>query len=437
MTCSHETPNSGSVHGGIFLQALVGLILGLLLTAGILLLGGRFSPERPGTVTVPPTERPTPTPDLMELSVPAAPTSTETPEPSPTPTETDTKTELATATQTEAPPPPMREEMALVPPNPLEALGAPPQPPAGAEEPQPVTPAEIEVERTVQRPLPSGVVPPSPEAPVAVPETETVSVSPPAVGPGPQPGEPAPPPAPDGAQLTARAMERANAAQDYADTQQASRYAPVQYQEGQRVYGLGIEAMRNERLGAAVERFRESASAFLDAASMSARTRSAEQVRAKAFPKVLEARNLAARRLYQQADLLYQQYLREAPSDAQVGLEYGEMLMDRLSFTRGYQQLRNTLDLPGLLPAQRARIHARFADAYHRSGDLEGAVREAELSAQHDPANPNYAKQLNQYRQELSQRKPPNGQQPTRPAPRPRPGVIEDLTGSLLERIAP
>ncbi|NUN95093.1 MAG: hypothetical protein HUU16_02865 [Candidatus Omnitrophica bacterium] len=433
--------------GGILVQALVGLLLGLLITAGVLVFGERFAPERPGSRATSSSPRPTPTPTWTEEPTPFEPTATDTPEPSPTPTETETETPVATDTQ--APLVPESQAMALLPPNPLEGVVAPPKPPAGAGPPQPVSPPEAEAPGVVQETAPPGVVPPAPEAPVAIPESETVSapptapeteavsVPPPASEPVIQPIETAPTPTPDLAPLAAKAMERANAAQDYADSQQASRYSPVQYQEGQRVYGLAMEAMRNERHRAALERFRESASAFLDSASMSVRMRSTEELRAKAFAKVLEARNLASRRQYQQADVLYQQYLREAPSDAQISLEYAEMLMDRLSFARGYQQLRKTLELPGLLPVQRARIHARFADAYHRSGDLEGAIREVSLSLQHDPENPNYANQLNQYRMELAQRRRPSGQQVTRPAPRPRPGVIEDLTGMLLERIAP
>jgi Tfp pilus assembly protein PilF len=228
-----------------------------------------------------------------------------------------------------------------------------------------------------------------------------------------------------------KARGEAAAAQDFADSREAGQFAPAPYQEGQKIYGLGMDALKNQRFNVALERFTQSAGAFIEAASEAGRNRAGEMTRSQAAAMLQQARELAAKRRIPEAEKSYVLFLQQFPQDAKVSVEYGMLLMNNGAYVRGMQHLRKTLQLPGLLPAQRAQIHARFAEAYHQTGQIDFALVEITEAIRTEPSNPSYQKMLAQLQREAAQRRQAQPQRPPGAAPL---NPIQDLTGSVLDR---
>jgi len=136
------------------------------------------------------------------------------------------------------------------------------------------------------------------------------------------------------------------------------------------------------------------------------------------------------KRAYPQAEQSYLAYLQQVPQDAQISMEYGEMLTDRLSYSRGIQVLAQTLQMPSLLPVQRGRIYWRFAEGHRRAGNLQAAIQSIRLAIQFDPQNSGYINLLNQYQYEASERQRIQQQRQGY-----QQNLIQGLTGSVLDSL--
>ncbi len=275
----------------------------------------------------------------------------------------------------------------------------------------------------------------TPEVPAATPEHEESS---PATVPGkptntPTPAtviEPAPVPTSAFLVKARMAQSQAEKAQEAAEGKQADRYAVSEFQEGLRLYTLGLESMERERYQTATKRFGDSAGAFIRAGSAAERIHAAQAVRAQARELVDQARSLVEKRAYPQAEQSYLAYLQQVPQDAQISMEYGEMLTDRLSYSRGIQVLAQTLQMPSLLPVQRGRIYWRFAEGHRRAGNLQAAIQSIRLAIQFDPQNSGYINLLNQYQYEASERQRIQQQRQGY-----QQNLIQGLTGSVLDSL--
>ncbi len=225
-----------------------------------------------------------------------------------------------------------------------------------------------------------------------------------------------------------KAQELSERAQVSAEKKQADQYASTSYQEGLRLYTLGLEASEKELYQTAARRFAEAAGAFIKAESAAHRITLSHEMGIQARSLAEQARGLVAQGAYQQAEQVYLAYLQKVPQDAQISYEYGEMLADNLSYSRGIQVLNQTLKMPNLPPEQRARIYWRFAEGHHRAGNLQIAIQSIRLAIQYDPRNSGYISLLNQYQYEASERQRIQQQRQGS-----QQNLIQNLTGSVLD----
>ena len=304
------------------------------------------------------------------------------------------------------PPPPVAEDMAVV----MEPSESSPAKPEPAPESSPV----------------EGSALPGKEEPAPA----QVAVRPTAISATTERTEPRPAPVSAFLERAHLAQKQSEKAQTSAEEQQADRYAPTEFQEGLRLYTLGLESMDRERYQTAAKRFSDSADAFIQAGAAAERIHAAQETRTKARELVDQARVLVEKRAYQQAEKAYLAYLQQVPQDAQISLEYGEMLLDRLSYSRGIQVLSQTLKMPSLLPVQRGRIYWRFAEGHRRSGNLQAAIQSIRQAIQYDPQNSGYVSLLNQYQYEASERQRVQQQRQGS-----QQNLIQDLTGSVLDSL--
>lgn len=403
--------------GSGIIQVLVGLAVGTGLALTLFGLAFFYAPRPHESQAIPGAPQ-----ALVSSTLTRTATATITPEATasltPVPSETTlAATPTATATQeTVAGDSSMFDPIGSLPPPPLPetiTLGNVPQP----DQPAPITGST---------PTPTGI-------PMAIPTPEsTGGVS---EGPSPSPTQPLPAlvtPTPTSSfQMAAlNARKRAETAQDSADSLDAAQLAETPYVKGLQLYTEGIESLEKDKFRTAERHFVDAAQAFILAASLSTRARIGQPLPGQPLQLVEQARSLVSRREYTQAEKAYLEYLRQNSQDAEIVLEYGEMLTDRVSYTRGMKLLAQTLQMPNLHPLGRARIHARFAEGYRRSGDLNTAIREIRLALRDDPQNSNYASMYNQYHYEASERAKAQQQRQNS-----QQRVIGDLTGSLIDSL--
>jgi len=411
------------------LQLVVGLLIGGAVAAAAIGLKEQLRPvhRTPGVepsvteitptpmeTVSPPTETPSPT-DTPDLEHTATPTQGVAPEVQST-TQTVTSASGTGAYPVEVPPsvfggnllpPPPVEESMMTVESPGESSPVKPGPISES------SPAEGSVPQEKEEPTPTQVI----ESPSVTPTSTQVT-------------EPRPAPPSAFIERAHLAQKQAEKAQTSAEELQADRYAPTEFQEALRLYTLGVEAMDRERYQTAAKRFSDSADAFIKAGAVAERLHTAQETRTKARELVDQARALVEKRAYQQAEKAYLEYLQQVPQDGQISLEYGEMVLDRLSYSRGIQVLSQTLKMPSLLPVQRARIYWRFAEGHRRSGNLQAAIQSIRQAIQFDPQNSAYVSLLNQYQYEAAERQRVQQQRQGF-----QQNLIQDLTGSVLDSL--
>ena len=410
------TPATIQEKGSGLLQVFLGLLAGGTITMALFALAFFYAPHTKESQAIhsPLSEVASPTPMLI-VAATATPEATSAPTPSPTATDS-TPQALTAPDVTSASAPSVFDQAGLLPPPPISETASPgtASPTENSEPVMVISPAVTPPAETI----------PTSEIPAASGETHAPT------GPQSLPSMLTPTPASSFHQAALNSRKRAESAQDYADSLDAAQKAQSPYEQGLNHYTEGVESLEKERFRTAERHFVDAARAFILAATLSSRGRPSIPQPTQPYHLVEQARSLAGQRKYAQAEKVYQEYLVSNPQDAGVSLEYGEMLVERVSYNRGMKVLAQTLQIPGLPGEGRARIHARFADGYRRSGDLQTAIREIRMALQDDPQNPTYLSMHNQYQYEASERAKAQQQRQNF-----QQRVIGDLTGSLFDSL--
>jgi tetratricopeptide (TPR) repeat protein len=226
------------------------------------------------------------------------------------------------------------------------------------------------------------------------------------------------------------AQALAQKAQEQAEQQEAVRHAPTLYQQGLEQFTQGLESFDKGLFRTATKHFQEAAKAFVESGSTVQRLQVTRETKLNTQNLLTEARNQVALRAFAQADQLYLAYLEKNPQDSPTALEYGELVMDHLDYSRGAQFLAKLVSKPGLQPVQRARVHARFAEGFFRAGNITTAIQEIRAALQDDPQNQTYRSQLNQYQYANSEK-----QQAQQKRQGYQQRVLSDLTGSVIDSL--